>query len=102
MAHRIAGNGRDAHPHDRLILGQSGQAQNVGGDGLAFTIRVGCQIDGLRFLHGLCQPFADCLFAFDRNPLRRKVILHFNAQLISGQVADVTHRCQHAKFFAKK
>ena len=60
-------------------------------DGLALTVRVSGKVD-LIGLFGLALQFLDELFlALDVDILRGIVMIHIDAQLAGGQVADVAH-----------
>ena len=62
------------------------------GDGFAFSIRVGCQIDVVAGLGGFFQIGNDFLLALDGLVVRLKIVVEVDADLALGQVTDVTHR----------
>ena len=72
------------------------QPQNVcqmPADGFAFTVRVGRQQHAV-CVFGLALELLDELFlAFDADVLRSIAVLHIDAQLRRGQVADMAHAC---------
>ena len=70
------------------------QPQHIGqmpADCLAFTVRVGCQIDGLCFFRFGFQILDQRGFAFDGNILWGIAMFHINAQRAGGQVPDMAH-----------
>ena len=70
------------------------QAQNVGqmpADGFAFAVRVGCKQDAVALFSLGFQLFDQFLLALDGDILRRKAIVHINAQLAGGQVTHMAH-----------
>ena len=72
------------------------QPQNVcqmPADSFAFAVRVGRQQHAV-CVFGLALEFLDELFlAFDADVLRSIAVLHIDAQLRRGQVADMAHAC---------
>ena len=70
------------------------QPQHIGqmpADCLAFTVRVGCQIDGLCFFRFGFQVLDQRSLAFDGNILWGIAMFHINAQRAGGQVPDMAH-----------
>lgn len=73
---------------------RQGQAQNVGqmpADGFAFAVRVGCKQDAVALLASAFSSLTSFLLALDGDILRRKAVVHINAQLAGGQVTHVAH-----------
>ena len=70
------------------------QAQNVSqmpADGFAFAVRVGREKHAVGVFGFAFQLLDELFLAFDADVLRGIVMLHVDAQLRSGQVADMAH-----------
>ena len=70
------------------------QPQNVSqmpADGFAFAVRVGRKKHAVGVFGFAFQLLDELFLAFDADVLRGIVMLHVDAQLRSGQVADMAH-----------
>ena len=74
------------------------QPQDIGqmpGDGLAFPVRVGCQIDLVALFRLLLQRRDKLLLVLHFNVVRFEAVFDVHADLALGQVADVSHGRHH-------
>ena len=76
-------------------VGRGGvQAQNIGqmpADGFALAVRVGCKQDAVALFGFGFQLLDQFLLSLDGDILRRKAVVHINAQLAGGQVPHMAH-----------
>ena len=80
----------EGHAVGRIVRdGQ--QIFQVPGDGLAFAVRVRCEIDAVGVLCGLLQLRDDLFLALERIVFRLKVMLDIDAQRALRQIAQVAH-----------
>ena len=61
------------------------------GDGFAFPVRVGCQIDLVALLRLLLQRRDKLLLVLHFNVVRFEAVFDVHADLALGQVTDVSH-----------
>ena len=67
------------------------QLLQMPGNGFALPVRVGCQIDELSLVGGILQIVDDLALAVDGQIGGLEVIFHIHAQLLFGQVAQMSH-----------
>ena len=73
-----------------LFLGIGQFFGDMPGNGLAFPVRVGGQINALRFLGRLSQVFQDLVFPGDDLEFRFEIMFDIHSQQIGGQVLHVS------------
>ena len=81
-------------PEDLMLLHKILQPQRrdqMPRDCFSLAVRVRCQIYFIRFLHQLAQRSEQLALSADRNIFRFVVMLHIDAELTFGQVADMPH-----------
>ena len=80
----------ERHPQC-LLIGDVQQSFQMPGNGLAFPVRVGCQIDVLAALGRFFQIGNDRFLALHGDIVGFKIIFKIDAHLAFGQVPQVTH-----------
>ena len=84
----LLGQLQEQHPVEAVVLLPQGLG-DVPGDGLAFPVRVGAQVDLRDIRRGLLQLLDDLGLAQDGDVFRGKIVLQVHPQLVGGQVPDV-------------
>ena len=74
-----------------LLIGKLQQLLQMPGNGFSFTVRVGCEVDGIHLRGGLFQFLDQFFLTSDRNVLGGKILLQIYTHLALGQIPQVTH-----------
>jgi|GEM_PF-3756156 len=69
--------------------------RDVPGNGLAFPVRVGRQVDVFSVFGCLFELGDDLLFRFDHLVGGFKIVLNINAKLALREIHDMSHRSPH-------
>ena len=90
ILHYLFRNFIESHPLS-LFIGQVQKFLQVPGNGFPLTVRVGCEVDGIRLGGFRFQLLDEGFLAPDRNILGSKIMLDVHAHFALGQVPQMAH-----------